>query len=336
MMKRHALFLSMVTTLATVRGQDIHFSQFFNTPYALTPASIGVFDGQYRMGGVFRQQWRAVTQPYRTFGAGGDMADAFGVKGLGVGTWLYNDRAGDSRLNTFHFDLGASWTQRWGGGGMHSLTGGVQTGLSAIHIDYGDLAFDNQYNGFYYDPSLPTGEGFARDALTRFDLHAGALYRYHPAPRELVQVGLGLFNLTRPRIGFFNTEGEPLDGRTTFSVLTQFPVSERVDVMPMFQYMAQGPFRELDIGGNVRYILTDRYGVLRALQGGVFWRAEDAGYVYAGFERDDWTFGMSYDINLSDLVPASRNRGGIEFTVLRIIRKRPAVPARFKACPDLM
>lgn len=56
--------------------------------------------------------------------------------------------------------------------------------------------------------------------------------------------------------------------------------------------------------------------------------------MYAGLEHDDWTFGLSYDINTSDLVPASRNRGGIEFAVVRIFGTRPAIPVRFKACPD--
>lgn len=333
---RHLLLPFMLLVLRTGQAQDIHFSQFFQTPYALTPASIGQFDGQYRVGGVFRQQWRAVTKPYRTFGLGGDMANAFGVEGLGAGAWLYNDRAGDSRLNTFHFDVGASWTERFGEDRAHSLTGGLQLGITAISIDYSELSFDNQYNGFYYDPSLATGETFARDALAHADVHVGGLYRFRPGRRELVQVGLGLFNLTRPRIGFFGSEGEPLDLRTSLSVLTQFPVSDKVDVLPNLHYLAQGPHRELDLGGNVRYILTDRYGVLRAVQGGVYWRADDAGYIYAGLERDDWTFGVSYDVNLSDLVPASRNRGGIEFTAIRVFRQRPAVPARFKACPDLL
>ena len=35
----------------------------------------------------------------------------------------------------------------------------------------------------------------------------------------------------------------------------------------------------------------------------------------------------------NDLVPASRNRGGFEVTVTRVFRRRPSVPARFKACP---
>ena len=334
----HALLpaLLIFSTLPSLVAQDIHFSQFFQTPFALTPGNIGLFDGDHRVAGVFRQQWRAVTTPYRTFGVGGDAAHAFGVEQFGAGAWLYNDRAGDSRFNTFQITLGGSWTERFGDRKEHSLTGGLQFGLTAISINYSELQFDNQYNGFYFDPSLSNGETFARDALTHTDLHVGGVYRYHPAKRELVQVGLGLFNLTKPQIGFFGTEGDPLDRRTTFHILTQFPVSEKVDVLPMFQYMRQGPFSKLDLGGTVRYIMKDRYGVLRAVQGGLFYRASDAGYVYAGLERDDWTFGVSYDINFSDLVPASRNRGGIEFTAVHVFRKRAAVPARFKACPDLL
>ncbi len=101
----------------------------------------------------------------------------------------------------------------------------------------------------------------------------------------------------------------------------------------MLQYMGQAKFRELDLGGTVRYILLDRYAYLRTVQAGLFWRASDAGYVFVGSEYDDWTVGLSYDINFSDLVPASRNRGGIELTAVRVFRKRPMVPARFKACP---
>ena len=55
-----------------VVAQDIHFSQFFNAPLALGPGMIGQFDGEYRANGIFRQQWRSVTVPYRTFGLGGD------------------------------------------------------------------------------------------------------------------------------------------------------------------------------------------------------------------------------------------------------------------------
>ena len=330
-----ACSLWLVATLLAPRvlAQDIHFSQFFHTPLASSPGNIGAFDGDYRVHGIFRQQWRAVTQPYRTFGLGGDAANAFGKKGLGVGAWLFNDKAGDSRMNTFHFSLGGSYTLMPGGTEEHAVTLGAQVGLTSISITTDDLRFDAQYNGFYYDPNLATGESFARGSLVHPDVHAGAVYRFRPAHRQLIQVGLGFFNLTRPKIGFLNSPAVPLDMRTTFQLLTQFPVSERVDVLPMIQYMAQGRFKEFDLGATVRYVLVDRYTTVRAVRLGGYYRASDAGYVYAGVEYDDWTAGISYDVNVSDLVPASRNRGGIEISVTRVFRKQPLVPARFKACP---
>ena len=318
-----------------VFGQDIHFSQFFNTPYATNPANIGLFDGQYRAGGVFRQQWRSVTVPYRTFGLGGDAANVGGVTGLGAGLWLYNDRAGDSRLNTFHVSLGASWTQKLGAAKDQSITGGVQVGLTSLSIDYSRLSFDSQYNGFYFDPSLASNEQFNRDAFTHPDVHAGLIYRYTPTKRDLIQAGISLFNITRPQVAF-NGYDSPLDGRSNLHVITRFPVSGKVDVQPMAQFMAQGKFREFILGGSARYILLDRYTYLRTLQAGLYWRASDAGYIFVGSEYDDWTLGLSYDINFSDLVPASRNRGGVELTAVRVFRRKPFVPCRFKACPTQM
>jgi type IX secretion system PorP/SprF family membrane protein len=326
--------LSVILSTSSLIAQDIHFSQFFNAPLALGPGTIGQFDGDYRANGIFRQQWRSVSVPYRTLGLGGDARDFLGVQGLGVGVWLFNDRAGDSRLNQFHLSLGASWTQRFGDEHAHSITGGVQAGFTSLTLDSRALSFDNQYNGFTYDPSLPNGERFDRDGLLHPDVNAGLVYRYTPSKRELIQAGVGVFNLTTPAIGFLGEPGVPLDRRSTFHVITQFPIHERFDLLPMVQYMTQGKFRELDLGTNLRYILLDRYGLNRAVQFGIHWRADDAGYLYAGLEYDDWTFGVSYDINTSDLVPASRNRGGIEFAVVRIFKQRPAVPVRFKACPD--
>ncbi|MFT3886000.1 MAG: PorP/SprF family type IX secretion system membrane protein [Flavobacteriales bacterium] len=325
-----AAFLLATRMLA----QDIHFSQFFNTPYAQSPANTGLFDGDHRLGAVYRQQWRSVTLPYTTFGLGGDMAHFAKVDGLGLGAWFYGDKTGDSRLSTFQFTLGVSWTQRFGTHKEQSLTLGVQGGLTSLTIDYSALRFDAQYNGFYFDPSLSSNEQFTRDARTHPDLHAGLIYRYAPSRRERIEAGFALFNLTTPDIAFFNAAPSALDQRAMFHVTTQFPVSGKVDVLPMARYMAQGTFRELDLGGTARYILLDRYGVVQAVQAGLFWRAADAGYLYAGLEYADWTLGVSYDINLSRLEPASRNRGGIEVTAVRVFRKKPVVPVRFKACPD--
>lgn len=315
-------------------AQDLHFSQFFNTPYAQNPANIGQFEGDFRMGAVFRQQWRSVTVPYNTFGMGGDAAGSAGVEGLGLGAWIYNDRAGTTRLNTFHADIGVSWSVAMDAAEQHHLTAGLQLGFTNTSIDYNALRFDAQYNGFSYDPSLGTGELFTRDARSRMDLHTGIGWRYTPEKRRSFSAGLAFFNLTNPDVSLFDAAPSPLDLRTHVHAGAQFPVSDQVDVLPMLQWQGQGKFREFNVGGTARYILLDQWGLTRAVQGGIFMRAKDAGYLHAGLEHDDWTFGLSYDINLSRLEPASSNRGGFEFTAVRVFRKRPPVPVRYKACPD--
>lgn len=328
-----SIFLVFIHLHIPVLGQDIHFSQFFNTPLASGPGTIGAFDGDYRFNGIFRQQWRAVTIPYRTFAFGGEAAHVGNIKGLSLGAWVFNDKAGDSRLNQFHFNFGASWTERFGASNAHAITGGVQLGFTSLSLDPAGLTFDNQYNGYYYDPNLATGEQFARTATTHPDVNIGATYRYQLDERTKVQVGFGLFNLTTPEINFLGGPVSDLDMRSSAHAMVQFPISGKLDLLPMVQFMTQGEFQELDLGSNLRYILLDRYGLRRAVLVGAHYRAADAGYLYAGLEYDDWTFGLSYDINTSDLVPASRNRGAIELTAIRILRKRPAIPVHFKACP---
>lgn len=330
---RTLLFISLAAFARIGSAQDIHFTQYGNVPLGLNPGLIGQFDGDYRAHGVYRQQWRSVTVPYRTFGLGGDARDVKGIKGLGLGAWLFNDRAGDSRLNQFHFNLGASWTEHFGNG-MHGITLGLQIGLTSLTLDNGGLSFDQQYNGFYYDPDRDNGEGFNRYGLVHEDVDAGIVYRFTPAAKKLFQIGFALYNLTKPGIGFLGEPDVLLDQRMDLHMLMSMPVNDAIDVMPMMRWMAQGEFREVNVGGNLRYTLMQRYGLKRAVLAGIHGRALDAASVYAGFEYDDWTFGASYDINTSALVPASRNRGAIEFTATRIWRRHPAVPVRFKACPE--
>ena len=334
MLLKWFMLLSGAASTTWIGAQDIHFSQYFNAPMALGPGSIGAFDGDQRVHASFRQQWRSVTTPYRTFGIGGDGRLFRNIPELAFGAWLFHDRAGDSRLSQFHFNIGASWTERIGAAKHGSLTLGAQFGITSLSIDQAGLTFDEQYNGFHFDPSIGISETFIRDSRSHPDLHAGLVYRYAPRPRGSVQIGANFFNLTRPEIGFLNSPAVPLDLRSGLHVLAQFQIAEKFDLLPRTQFMQQGKFTEFDLGANLRHIMLDRYGVLRAVQFGLHYRSRDAGYVYAGVEYDDWTFGASYDLNFSDLVPASRNRGAIEFSLIRIFRKRDALPVRFRACPD--
>ena len=105
---KYIVFSLCVLGLLKTNAQDIHFSQFNNSPLNLNPGLIGVFNGDYRFVGNQRTQWSSVTTPYSTFGLSADANGLFGSP-IGAGLSIYNDKAGDSEFGTMQIGLGASY-----------------------------------------------------------------------------------------------------------------------------------------------------------------------------------------------------------------------------------
>lgn len=55
-------------------AQDKHFTQFYASPLTLNPALTGAMDGSYRIGAIYRDQWRQVLDnPIKTFSMAADL-----------------------------------------------------------------------------------------------------------------------------------------------------------------------------------------------------------------------------------------------------------------------
>src|ERR1044071_6523719 len=83
-----------------IMAQDIHFSQFFETPLLRNPALAGIFTGDYRLQMVYRDQWRRVTDGYKTGSLNGDYKLHIGKDDdfLTVGGQVLFGRAGSAAL----------------------------------------------------------------------------------------------------------------------------------------------------------------------------------------------------------------------------------------------
>src|SRR5215813_2231473 len=80
-------------------AQDLHFSQYFNTPLLVNPANTGFApDVDYRVGINYRNQWASITpNPYKTMSAWGDIQafnNRFESGWVGLGGALLRDVAG--------------------------------------------------------------------------------------------------------------------------------------------------------------------------------------------------------------------------------------------------
>ena len=328
-----ALFAVFFVSI-TSQAQDIHFSQFYNSPLNLNPALAGNFDGNYRFAGNYRNQWNSVTIPFSTFSMSADAKNIFGKNNVGAGVIFNNDNTGDSRFRTTVFNVVGSYGIPFKKDSSQRITVGVQTGITNKNLSYDELRFDAQYNGISYVDGLPNRESFISTSQNFFNLHAGITYDNQIGERKKLSVGVSLFNITKPKESYFNNQAIRVDRRFSGFASYQFPVHDKVDIIPAMFYMHQGKYFEYIVGGRGKYILSEAVGANQAAYLGVFFRTKDAGFVTAEYDYNNWHFGLSYDINLSTLKQASNGRGGIELSAIYILKLFK--PSRHKhiICPD--
>ena len=190
-------------------GQDIHFSQYYSAPLTVNPAQTGLFDGNYRLGLNYRNQWASVTVPYQTLSAFADFnvrKQPYNRGYLGFGLLIIRDQAGDGELSdtkiygsfAYHLLLNKTRTMQ--------LSFGLQAGEVQETVDFSKLYFDDQWNDIAFDQGIPSGENYNTSTIHYFDVDAGAIYSFSLPDVWSFYAGAGLYNLIEPRVSFYDNE----------------------------------------------------------------------------------------------------------------------------------
>lgn len=329
--------ISLLLGILGSSAQDVHFSQFDGAPLHYNPAFAGQFDGDYRFTGIQRTQWRSITQPYTSFGLSADGKGFLNfTPNFGAGLSILQDRAGDSRLNTLQFNIAGAYSLPVGADSSGHFTIGIQTGFTQRKFDDEDLRYGNQWNGYVYDPNVNPNENYSTMAFTNLNLNLGVAYFRKGQGRNQQTAGFSIYQWNTPKESFFDNDAIRLDPRINFQWNGIFELQEDWDLMPAALLSSQGKYKEFILGSSIRHILLEERGLFRTIYGGLFFRTRDAGYLVAGMDYDQWRVGLSYDINISDLKTASNKRGGLEVSVVYILKtiKMPVIHKFL--CPDYL
>jgi hypothetical protein len=200
-------------------------------------------------------------------------------------------------------------------------------------LNFDKLYFNNQYDGVQYNPTLSSNEVLSNDRKTNFSVGIGVVYQYYINKRFNIIAGVGSYNLNKPNQGFYN-DVILRDIRTNIFAKGIYKIGFDWDIVPSINLSFQGKYNEIIFGSSVKYTLIDRLGEYRALYAGGWFRNKDAGYISAGMDYQSWFVGLSYDINFSKLVPASRARGGFEIAVRYILHRFKPKKIVHRICPD--
>jgi type IX secretion system PorP/SprF family membrane protein len=335
--RRVVIFICSILPFLT-SAQDIHYSQFNASPKNLTPAQTGLFDGDWRFVGNYRSQWSAIPVPYKTFSLASDTRLKTKLKNdtPAAGLVINTDQAGDSKFSTLQVLASAAYIKKLTKDSTNFVSFAIQPGFTTKSFNINALTFDNQYNGDTFDKSLNSGESFSKTRITYFELGGGIAYLWRKTARKQVNIGVSALHLNQPKQSFFGNEEIKLDVKTAISGLAEFPVSEKLDVIPTFLYQSQGKFKETVVGGFGKYYLKPVNGLTTAVSLGAFCRLKDAFIVVANMDYKNFNVGISYDINTSKLIAATNQRGGFEVSVIYIFKKVVPFIAKKRVCPIYM
>lgn len=331
-MRKYQLILLLLLVVFQANGQDIHWSQFNDNPIFQNPANSGRFVGDYRFHGNYRDQWRSVSVPFTTLSFSADTRFSK-FPNLGLGLLFFHDQVGDGQFRTIEFQVSPSYQLKLTSDSVHTLRAGIQMGMNHRQVNMNKFSFDAQFNGSMYDPTLPTNEIFETQKNTNFSVGTGFVYEWYQSKRKRISGGIALFNINTPDQGFYGIKVQR-DRRFNLFVKGQFKIDFDWDILPSVNLNVQGTYKEINAGSTFRYIMKDRLGEYRALYFGAFYRNKDAGYLSLGMDYQNWFAGVSYDMNFSKLVPASRVRGGVEVSLRYILTRFKPKSVIHRICPD--
>lgn len=313
---------ALTTILFTVvlafagKGQDLHFSHFYHSPLYLNPAHTGAFDGKLRLGGNYRNQWESITVPYRSFSGWGDYH--FWQKGpwdASLGLVVLRDQAGDGNLTVQKF-FGSVALRRTFSPEL-SATLGVGGGWVQKQLDFSQLTFDEQWTSTGFNTALPTNELMGEQSLGFSDMTAGVRLDYAPNSDFQWYLSFAMAHVNRPTESFYNSSNK-LGMRPVMQAGGTWKLNEQWLVEPAALWMLQKKAQEIMLGTNVGYVVNGETPI--TLYGGAWFRGSGDGIPAVGLQYKNVKGIITYDINLSSLSVASRNRGGMELSLVYIIK----------------
>lgn len=306
-------------SFAITEAQDLHFSQFFNSPLTTNPANTGFLpDADYRIGANFRNQWSTVmTVPYKTISAFGDaqiMRDRLENGWLGIGGYILSDVAGSGSLKSTKAYGSLAYHQQLGASSL--VSAGFNIGWANKRIDQSKLKFPDQFDGKFFDNPI-TAVSLTNTSVSYMDVQAGMNYAYFPQENVYINAGYSIQHVNRPKETFFadNTNAGRIPMRHIGFLNAILKVNERVIINPNAYFTTQAKASELVFGLNGNYNLSE-YGE-KQLVAGLYYRVGDVIAPMVGFELNGVKFTFSYDVTTQPLNQYNGYRGASEFSIVK-------------------
>lgn len=330
---RHCFFaFILIFVCPQLKAQDIHFTQWWNAPLTVNPGLNGHQQGHLQINAGMRSQWRGVSGvPYQTQWLQGQIKQWTKSK-WSWGGGLGRDMAGDGNWRQLqgmingarHWRLDSTQT-------TFSLGGQIQ--MQQWSWDANQWQWGSQWNGVYYDPSLPSQEYQLQQKTGAFSFNSGAVWSQGWGKQWVSLLGFSAYHGVSSAYDMNGTL-QKIPARKGMSLQLKY----RLNVQWNFQLFSikqrQSMQNEwMNLVYAERVLDQREWSFLSYRLGGGF-RNHDAAMLFVGGRMGQHQMGLSYDWNLSSFSQATEYRGGWELHYSWLLNPLP-MPKRVSApCPD--
>ncbi len=324
-MKKNICYIILFIAGA-MQAQDIHFSQIQESPLWLNPANAGMFNGYFRAVANYRNQWASMGNAYQTMGISVDgtaLKAARKKAYLGLGLFVFNDRAGVAKIGTtqaqFHVNAIVKASKK------SKLAGGLYFGINQNSATYASLTYANQYNGKEIDKSIPTGEVVNYASFVNSDVGAGVNYEYSSSSVDMtrddifsIKFGAAVHHINKPVQRFSSGSSYKLPMRFVGNVQARIDFKDtKLSLLPSVIYILQGTASQINVGTHLRFRFKNGTKLTgnkteTGLNVGLYYRVNDAIIPQVNLDMGKYAIGLSYDLNVSKYNQVSKGVGGFE------------------------
>ena len=312
------LLISMSVTTAT--AQDIHFSQFYETPLLRNPALAGLFSGDVRIQTVYRSQWGSVTVPFQTTSLSGEVKIPVGSGEdyITTGGQIFYDKAGTVSMTNIQVLPALNYHKSLSADRNMYVSLGFMGGVVQRRLDRTKMTTNSQFDGTNYNSTLSDGETFSNNGYTYFDGSAGVSFNTqigNNLDNNLI-LGIAYHHFNKPtNLSFYTNNIVSLFPKWVYSGGLRLGATEYSYVTFYGDYVKQGPHNEIIAGALYTYKIDDVEDPKYLFHAGGFLRAKDAFIPVAKLEMRPLAISVSYDANVSQLSTVTNGRGGFEMAL---------------------
>jgi len=261
-----ALCLGLIPSLTW--GQDMHFSQFMESPLTLNPALTGSFNGDIRIITNYKDQWRSVANPYQTFSLSYDMGllkEQIETGRLAAGLVIYRDMAGDTKYGTTLANFSTSYQVHLNDN--NGLSAGLQAGFAQKTMDNTVLEWPNQYDAGVggHNSSFSSEETMPIENFTYLDISSGLVWSYAQENATMasnddfmMRLGISMYHANKPKFSFSDALQQKLPAKLSIHGDAKIGIKNtNLALVPSVMVLLQGASKQILMGNMFRYRLSD-------------------------------------------------------------------------------